>query len=344
MRMPNIKIQLNKRLDEMINTGSSKHIAKKNYKDFCNANNIKVNPSKSAFVHSFKTLDAYRQVIGEFSTWLKKEDPRVWKSKDLNKIDKNICYKYLKHRENDGKSPYTISKDMSTLNRILNLDLRKKEGNLKQRSYKNIFRSRGSKEMDKHVNLKNYKEQICFSYSFGLRRSSIFGGNYAVKDISLIEKNGRIHCCVIEKGGKYREAPCLKIMEDYIRKNYPNTRKVSVFNMENNFYTKDQFKELHKASDKKLFNKYPGRIDNHSFRSKYANTLYKEYLKAAKSGQVSGDIYNGACGGGVAIDYRGYNKTIVLKVSRALGHNRPSVVVEHYLYYVFILYILQPKV
>lgn len=332
MRMPNIKIQLNKKLDEMINTGSSKHIAKKNYKDFCKANNIKVNPSKSAFVHSFKTLDAYRQVIGEFSNWLKKEEPEVWKSKDLNKIDKNICYKYLKYRESNGKSPYTVSKDMSTLNRMFNLALTKKEGNLKQRSYKNIFRSRGSKEMDKHVNLKNYKEQICFSYAFGLRRSSIFGGNYAVKDISLIEKNGRIHCCVIEKGGKYREAPCLKIMEDYIRKNYPKIRKVSVFNIEtDNFYTKEQFKELYKARFKKLFNKYPGRIDNHAFRSKYANTLYLEYLKAAKSGQISGDVYNGACGGGVAIDYRGYNKNIVLKVSKALGHNRPSVVIEHYL-------------
>lgn len=186
--------------------------------------------------------------------------------------------------------------------------------------------------MDKHVNLKNYKEQICFSYSFGLRRSSIFGGNYAVKDISLIEKNGRIHCCVIEKGGKYREAPCLSIMEKYIRKNHSKIRKVSVFNAErDNFYTKEQFKELYKASDKKLFNKYPGRIDNHAFRSKYANTLYKEYLKAAKSGQVFEDVYNGAYRCGVAINYRGYNKNIVLKVSKALGHNRPSVVVEHYL-------------
>lgn len=335
MRIPNIKIQLHQRLNEMINTGASRKNAKKTYRKFCEANNIKVNPTKAATVHSYNTLDAYRQTINEFTSWIKKTEPKIWKTKNLNNIDKNICYKYLKYREDDGKSPYTISKDMATLNRMFNLDLTKKEGNLKQRSYKTITRSRKTKEMDKHVNLKNYKEQICFSYAFGLRRSSIFGGQYAIKNISLIEKNGRLHCCVIEKGGKYREAPCLKIMESYIRKHYNKIRKVSVFNpSKDNFYTKEQFKELYSASNKKLFNKYATRIDNHAFRSKYANTLYREYLKAVKSSQISGDVWNGSCVSSVPTiptNYRGYNKNIVLKVSKALGHNRPGVVLEHYL-------------
>ena len=35
--------------------------------------------------------------------------------------------------------------------------------------------------------------------------------------------------------------------------------------------------------------------------------------------------------GKVEKDYRGYNKNIILQVSNSLGHNRPDVVVDHYL-------------
>ncbi len=42
--------------------------------------------------------------------------------------------------------------------------------------------------------------------------------------------------------------------------------------------------------------------------------LYKEYKNDVQ-----------ASGGAINNDYRGYNKSIVLKVSKALDHNRPSV-------------------
>lgn len=90
-----------------------------------------------------------------------------------------------------------------------------------------------------------------------MRRESTCGGQYAVKDVSLLEKNGRIYYCLIEKDGKYREAPYLSIMENYITKNYKNIRKVRVFNLgEYNFYTKKQFQGLYSIANNNLFNKY----------------------------------------------------------------------------------------
>jgi hypothetical protein len=313
-KFKNLKIQLNNRIDSLLAIGESKHGLKQLYRASAELHGIKWNPAKTNFIHSFKTADAYRQTVGEFSSWLKENKREIWETKDLGKIDKNIAYSYLRHRQDSGCSAYTVSKDMSALNKVLDLDLNKKDGGLNRRSYKNVFRSRRSSKEDFKYNPKNYAKQISFSFSFGLRRESVSDGQYAVKDISLIKKNGKIYCCLIEKGGKYREAPCLGFMQKYIEKNF-------TINEVDHGYSKEEFINIYKASSNKLFNKYTKKIDNHAFRAKYARALYKEF-------------YNKACAGGGGAppaDYRGYNKKIILKVSEALGHNRPSVVVEHYL-------------
>lgn len=317
MRKKNLKIQMHNIINDMLAIGSSKKMAKKEYRAYCKMHEKVANPSKSFYIHSYNTADAYRQTINQFSDYLREFKKDVWSSKDLGSIDKNVLYDYLRYREENGKSPYTISKDMACFNKVFNLDLNKRDGNLSKRSYKKVFRSRVSREMDSHVKLSNWKEQICFSYSFGLRRSSICGGQYTVKADSLLEKNGRIYCCVIEKGGKYREAPCLKIMENYIRNHYSNIKSVVVDNPFNAYYSKEQFKELYKNSNNKpFFKSYSQRIDNHSFRGKYARRLYKEILKKCGSSKEK---------------VGGYDKKTVIKVSKALGHNRASVVIEHYL-------------
>ena len=209
----NFTIQLNNRINDLLAIGESKHEAKKEYKKIEEEHGRKINSAKSNFIHNPNSASSYRQTVGEFCSWIKENKNDVWSSKELDQVDKGICYEYLKDRE-QSCSPDTISKDMSALNKVLNFDLNKKEGELKERSYKAITRSRLDKGMDKAYNPKNYTNQIEFAKAFGLRRESILGGSYQVKDNSLFTRDNRLYCGVIEKGGRYREAPCLDKYQD----------------------------------------------------------------------------------------------------------------------------------
>lgn len=303
----NFTIQLNIRIDSLLAIGESKHVAKTEYRKIEEEHGRKVNPAKSNFIHSLKTADAYRQTVGEFCSWLKESRNDTWSSKDLNQIDKDVCYEYLKDRE-ESCSPYTVSKDMAALNKVLALDLNKKEGELQQRSYKEVTRSRELKEMDKSYNPNNYNKQIEFAQAFGLRRESMLGGDYQVKDVSLFTREDRVYCAVIEKGGRYREAPCLDRYQNIMQEKYDVEERGAS--------TKEEFKELYNGSGELLWDKYTSKIDNHAFRGEYARDLYDQIAEQKEE---------------VGSDYRGYDKDILREVSEALGHSRLSVVVEHYL-------------
>lgn len=153
--------------------------------------------------------------------------------------------------------------------------------------------------------------KILFAKAFGCRRESIMGGNYQVKNISLFKNyEGKIFCSLIEKGGRYRESPCLAAYQKEIDSLYPYIEyRESIL--------KNEFARIYTESEgNKLFNSYTKKIDNHAFRAEYARARYKEIA------QNKADVKS---------DYRGYDKEILQQVSHNLGHNRLSVVVEHYL-------------
>ena len=60
-------------------------------------------------------------------------------------------------------------------------------------------------------------------------------------------------------------------------------------------------------------------LDNHAFRAQYARDRYEELVQQ-KLEQ----------GKEILRDYRGFDKECLRQVSLDLGHNRLSVVVEHY--------------
>lgn len=304
----NFTIQLNVRIDRLLAVGESKHAAKDAYRKTSESRGEKWNPAKSNFIHSCATADAYRQTVGEVCLWLKENKADVWSSKNLDNFNKEVAYEYLHSRENTGCSSYTVSKDMAALNKVLDLDLNKKEGCLATRSIDDVTRSRTAADMDTRYNPSNYSKQIEFAQAFGLRRESIKGGNYQVKDISLSQRDDKVYCSVIEKGGRYREAPCLEKYQDAINERYNVEERESL--------TKAEFKDLYSSSNDVLFDRYTPLIDNHAFRGEYARNLYNQISEQKEE---------------VKADYRGFDKEIVREVSEALGHNRLNVVVEHYL-------------
>lgn len=309
--------QLTEHLKSLQKFGQSKHAAKAEYRRHQEVKGEKWNPATAKGIFSYKTYNAYRQSAVEFAGWLKQNHPGI---KIMNQITKEHAIQYLQMRQSGGKSAYTISKDMSALNKTFEFGLSKKETGLKNRSYKDVARSRAERQHDKKYNPRNYAKQIVFAKAFGCRRESIMGGQYQVKPCSVWKDlKGNIFVSVVEKGGKFRNAPALSKYKEEIEKMVPH---ITVRGPYNSLAMEAfRFKELYRNSGQEyLFNRYTEKIDNHAFRAQYARDRYDELVQQKREQ-----------GGDILCDYRGYDLDCLLKVSRELGHNRPSVLVEHYM-------------
>lgn len=245
-RMSKIDYQMHCRMEKMKCIGESRDIAKKEYKEMMGKN-----PSNRTMgIHSFLSYDAIKQTSIEFIRHLKIEYKSI---KDISQIKKDHVEEYLKFRQNDGKAAATISKDMAALNKLFNLTITKKDCGIKNRSYKDITRSRGPKAHDTKYNPKNYKDQITLAKACGYRRESVL----VVTPERVIWKDGLPYKIqLIEKGGKERDATILR-------------------------GDREKIKEIliGKEKEKPLFTKYTTKIDNHAFRREYARNRYKELVK-----------------------------------------------------------------
>lgn len=193
-------------------------------------------------------------------------------------------------------SAYTQKLEVSALVKLYG----EKSENFKKtenRKRANITRSRGKKIRDKHFSEKKNQEFVEFCKSTGLRRSEIS----SLRGNQLIEKNGKYYIAVTGKGGRYREAQII------------NNIKLVV----------DKMKQ---ADVNKVWDKVPNGADIHAYRSSYATSIYKSIAKPRKEISKK-DRY--CC----RKELKGtwYDKKAMLIVSQALGHNRISIIAEHYL-------------
>lgn len=160
---------------------------------------------------------------------------------------------------------------------MFNTGICKKDAGLKTRSYKDVTRSRAERPNDKKYNPKNYAKQITFAKATGCRRESIVGGQYQVKPCSIWkDKKGNIFVSLIEKGGKFRNAPVLEKYKADIDKIIPN---IAIRTPHQSLAIEEfNFKELYRSSQNVIFNKYTKKIDNHAFRAEYARARCEELL------------------------------------------------------------------
>ena len=96
---------------------------------------------------------------------------------------------------------------------------------------------------------------------------------------------------------------------------------------------------MKKAGDGKVFKKIPSNADTHSYRADYAKSLYN--MLARPIDKIPFDSVNKGTGRKYQSEVyvcRGekkgvkYDRRAMLQVSRALGHNRVSVIASNYLY------------
>lgn len=245
------------RLHEMLSLGESKHQYKKvereNYAKAHNGSLKGWNPtSVPGKIFSVNTYLSYEKSLSTFSKWLT-ENTMV---KNASQIEREHAVTFLKEKDRTC-SAYTVSLYMTSISKIYpEFQLSKESVGIRERSLKDISRSRYETRNDKYNAIK-YEREIYFATGSGTRRREL----EALTPQNIIrDSSGRAISVFIQngKGGKRREAPILQTHQERI------TAMV------------DERLQQDPTGRGKLFGRLSSTLDIHSCRAMYCNLLLEE--------------------------------------------------------------------
>ena len=255
-------------------------------------------------IYSWNTFGSYLKQASYFLKYCKEEH----KCRNLEDC-KPYINDWLQKNIDEGKSAYTQKLRSCSLAKLY--DCSSKDFIQTDVRHRNeISRSRGVKVRDKHFSETKNAELITFCKSTGLRRAEL----KALTGDKLVYKEKEdkyyVNINIGSKGGRERLAPIVGNINSVVEK------MISV-------------------GTEKVFNKIPLAADIHSYRAEYATQIYNlnarpiEELNCSlgfKGGKTE-DVY--ICRG----DLKGivYDRKAMLVASKALGHNRISVIAGHYI-------------
>lgn len=249
-------------------------------------------------IYSKATFETYKQQFRHFADWLEKAHPEAFTLEDA----RGFVDEYLRHLIELERSAYSISTAKAAIAKIMGVEATQFIAT-PPRLRADIKRSRGVAERDKHISDKKEEELARFTSATGLRRKEMT----MIRAEDLFFENGQAYLNVDKgtKGGKSRVA---KIVGK----------------------TEAETKEIVKwiqSKEGRLFYKLSSNYDNHYYRATYANRLYNQ-LKRDIADIPTEEKYI------MRKDRAGevYDKQAMFHVSKALGHNRISVIAQSYLY------------
>lgn len=275
----------------------------------------KGNRGKVQGIYSKKTMQDYKKVADQFQAWAKSKGYHFHSLKDVS--DCHIK-EYLTERQSAGKSAWTVSHDLSALNKIFDRSITKQNTGLKSRKNADIKNNRGFGNNYRSQTYQKNEALTSFLSATGIRRQSILtiSPTNAIRNSQGIVIGFKI----IEKGGKARNC--------YVIKN----RQADI--------TSFVDKHLTEYGSKPFWSKVDKNLNTHWYRAEYANQFYNDLIHA-KNNRI--DYFNGyrdtfvisskleqATEGHGAIT-KGYDTECLAVVSQNLGHNRIDVVYSNYL-------------
>lgn len=310
-RKGSLNYQLHQKMEKINCIGQSRHLAKIEARA--------MGRNSVIGIHGEETYNNYRSVSKILARYLKEQGHN-----DLDKVTRQDLKGFLAdRRDNHDVKPVTLNKDLAAINKIFSTDITKKEANLPETSYKDATRARQGQTGK--FNPKDWKDQIDTAKAVGCRRESIHSEknigwkHFPLTEKSFFQKDGKVWARLIEKGGKYREAPVLAAHQERVKaifrektgKNIPRGGRLS----------KNEFKEIYRQGLKEgktmFFNRYTTEINNQEYRRNYAAERYHEHLKELGINEKR--------------NFRGYDSRVLEQISKDLGHGRLDIVVESYL-------------
>lgn len=281
------------------NTGSIVYQVKSRFRELDAFGKKK--PKGSDKIHSYQTMKTYLHHSINFVTYCRKEHG----CKTLED-----CKPYVKeYIEGNDYSPWVKKVQRSAIAKMYGIKSTElEEIDTGSRSRTTVKRSRGVAKRDKHFSeTGKYEKYVQFCRGTGLRKSEI----EALRGTSLYEKEGKFFLEVTEgtKGGKHRNVPILSDYLDLVKSVCTEAGEGLVIP----FIASDRLSA-------------PNGADTHSYRSDYAKKLYDELKRPLDQIPPKEKYF---CRG----DLKGtiYDKKAMGIVSKALGHNRLSVISQSYL-------------
>ena len=286
-------------------------------------------------IFSFSTYASYYRCCQDFIKYIKITHPDVT---TLTKAQKYVN-EYLQKKVDANLSAWTVSLYTSALCKLYQISATDKNRfHPPTRHRSDIQRSRGHTRSDRHFSEKNHSELVDFCRGTGFRRNVL----EKLESKNLWTQDDLIHkkLCLEKKSElSSTDQRTLSIITDALH-TFPNYKFFL-------YHEKDKggkyrfspiIGEHTKAIVRRIRNTLPGQkvflyvpkaADIHSYRADYATALYRElYAKSCSINELSyKDRYY--CRG----DEKGkvLSKPVMQKVSKALGHNRISVIAASYL-------------
>lgn len=265
------------------------------------------------YIYSYSTMKTYLKASNAFITWCKANKPKTREIADLSQYVED----YIKHLTDSGKSAYTVKMGLSALSKLYGC---KFEIETPRTSRADIKRSRGTAVRDSHFSEERNADLVNVCRCVGFRRFEL----QKAKSTDLEEINGQWYMNIVGKGGKSRKALICGTSDEIAR---------AILYIR----TLDGNNKIHSAADV------------HSYRSDYATRVYLLNAEKGDLSHLRGKTINYTELTGKTSpkgekllksalyycrnDKKGtvYDRRAMVITSQMLGHNRESVVGEHYL-------------
>ena len=295
-------------------------------------------------IFSYKTYETYWKHTKYFIKYIQANHPEC----TTLRAAKQYMNEWLQMRTDEGKSAWTIHLEAKALGKLFGIDPTDEQYfQPPKRERQKITRSRVDRVRDKHFSKSNNDELIKFCKGTGLRRSELLDlrgkdliSRAEIEDeISRLEKQQNethdpnrerwldmlrdtrmfkseyfthVRC---GKGGRVRMSPIIGANAEQIIERMRNTEP-----------------------EEKVWQHVSENADIHGYRAEYATEIYKAHARAIEDipydrvnkgtgRKFQGDVY--VCRKDEA--GRKLDKAAMLICSKALGHNRISVVADNYI-------------
>lgn len=295
-------------------------------------------------IFSFSTYRAYWKHTKYFIAYIKEKHPECTTLKSAKKH----VNEWLQERVEQGLSAYTVQLEAKTMGKLYGISP-DDENYFKppKRRRQDITRSRIDRVRDKHFSKANNDELIKFCRGTGLRRSELAAlkGKDLVTREQIEEEISRLEH---KQEGELtqQEERHLSMLKDtmmfeseyftYVRNGKGGRKRMSPIIGKNAEQIIERMRDT--PPEEKVWQHIHQCADIHSYRADYATAMYKAHARAIED--IPYDRVNRGTGKRFQSDVytcrkdeagKKLDKAAMLICSKALGHNRISVVADNYI-------------
>lgn len=298
-------------------------------------------------IFSFNTYQTYWKHTKYFIKYMQQNHPEVTTLKKARAYVNEWLQSRVDQVDENGKhlSAWTIQTEAKALSKLYGIQPDDKDYfTPPKRNREDIVRSRGDRVRDKHFSEANNDELIKFCRGTGLRRSEL--EKLQGKDLMTKEQIERaISLYEAKENPSARDIRMLETLKDtrlfdadyflYV-KGKGGRERISPIVGKNKEQIIERIKDTPK--EEKVWQYVNTNADIHGYRSEYATLIYKQYAREIKD--IPYDRVNKGTGKKFQSDVytcrkdesgKKLDKQAMFKCSKALGHNRISVVADNYI-------------